>query len=218
MYHIFCLLLLHLALISPGYQAQTPPASAADYLNRGIEREAKGDTKGAIAAYTKAIEIGPPSVEIYVRLGIARATDGNTDEAILDFTKAIEIDPGAAKAYVARAFARDFKGDKNGAISDFKKAIEIGLGTPELNAELHFGLAEALSDTGNYDGAIAAYTKSLELNPRMAEAYGSRGLVLLKLGKDAQAQADLDKCFELNSSLRPGYEQLADKVKQGRKK
>ena len=73
-------------------QGQTP-TTAVDYNNRGLAQKGKGDLDGAIADYTKAIEIDPRNAEAYKNRGLALLTKGRDQEAEQDFKKAIELDP-----------------------------------------------------------------------------------------------------------------------------
>lgn len=80
---------------------------------------------------------------------------------------------------------------------------------------LHRGIARY--DKGDHDGAIADYTKAIEINPRYARAYALRGLTKLEQGKDAEAQADIDTAIKLDSSLKLLVEEISNKIKQSRK-
>jgi len=51
---------------------------------------------------------------------------------------------------------------------------------------------------GQYDKAIADYTKAIELNPRDAKAYNNRGNAYGNKGQYDQAIADYTKAIELN--------------------
>ena len=66
----------------------------------------KGDFKGAIADYTKAIEINPQYSEAYINRGIAKSDLGDTQGAIADYNKAIDINPQYAVAYNNRGYAK----------------------------------------------------------------------------------------------------------------
>lgn len=48
---------------------------------------------------------------------------------------------------------------------------------------------------GDLDQALADYDKVIAIEPNFAEAYGNRALSLLALGRDAQAEKDLNKWF-----------------------
>jgi len=53
-------------------------------------------------------------------------------------------------------------------------------------------------DDAQLDDSIKSYTKTIELNPKDAEAYYNRGLAYKKKGNLKQSQADYEKAVELN--------------------
>ena len=53
---------------------------------------------------------------------------------------------------------------------------------------------------GQYETAIADYTKAIQLDPEYALAFYNRGVVLGILGKDALAKENFDKACELDKS------------------
>ena len=126
-----------------------PDAEA--YYNRGIAKRAKGDLDGAIADYTKAIELKPDYAVAYSNRGAAKQAKGDLDGAIADFTKAIELKPDYPHAYVNRGIAKRAKGDSDGAIADCTKAIEL---KPDY-AEAYSNRGGAKRAKGDLDGAIA---------------------------------------------------------------
>jgi tetratricopeptide (TPR) repeat protein len=66
---------------------------AVDYHSLGDARQRKGDLAGAIADYTKGIELNPHDVACYHSRGDARLDKKDLEGAIADFTKAIELKP-----------------------------------------------------------------------------------------------------------------------------
>ena len=64
---------------------------AVAYYYRGVAKQAKGDSDGAIADYTKAIELKPDFAMAYYNRGLAKGAKGDLDGANADHTKAIEI-------------------------------------------------------------------------------------------------------------------------------
>ena len=99
--------------------------SATDLLNSGLDKAESGNLKGAIADWTKAIEMYPRYGIAYFNRGIAKHELGDLRGAIADYTKAIEYDPNYASAYNNRGTAKERLKDHQGAISDYTKAIEI---------------------------------------------------------------------------------------------
>jgi tetratricopeptide (TPR) repeat protein len=69
----------------------------------------------------------------------------------------------------------------------------------------------------NLDEAIADYDKAIAIDPNFAEAYGNRALCGLLLRLDALAEQDLNKCFELNESLRRVFDPLVKEIRKIRR-
>ena len=117
-------LVLLLVLIACPAHAQDP-TTADDFSQRGIGRFEKNDLDGAIADFTKAIELNGQNLEFcfYFR-GIALYRLGRLDEAIVDLSKAITLKQHP-RFYDDRGNLRAQKGDLDGAIADLNNAIEI---------------------------------------------------------------------------------------------
>ena len=73
--------------------------TAEDYYNRGNAKGNSQDYKGAIADYTKAIELNPNFAAAYNNRGNAKSDLQDYLGAIADCTKAIELNPNYAYAY-----------------------------------------------------------------------------------------------------------------------
>lgn len=101
------------------------PSSAEDFSQRGISRFEKNDLDGAIADFTKVIELKGPQLEFcfYFR-GIALYRRGRLDEAIADLSKAITLKQHP-RFYDDRGNLLAQKGDFDGAVADLNRAIEI---------------------------------------------------------------------------------------------
>ena len=121
----FNLQLIFLLLLTAYTAHAQEPVSADDFSQRGISRFEKNDLEGAIADFTKAIELNGRQLEFcfYFR-GIALYRRGRLDEAIADLSKAISLKQHP-RFYDDRGNLLAQKGDFNGAIADLNKAIEI---------------------------------------------------------------------------------------------
>ena len=61
---------------------------------------------------------------------------------------------------------------------------------------------------GDYDKAIADYTKAIELNPDYAEAYYNRGLAYSRKDEDDKSDADFKKFTEIIERRRKNHENI----------
>ena len=72
------------------------------------------------------------------------------------------------------------------------------------SAESYLDKGNALSDQGDYESAISAYDKALDLNPNLAVAYFKRGFAKDEIGQHFEAISDYDAAIRLN----PNYAML----------
>ena len=121
----FNLSLIVLLVLSASSARAQDPVSGEEFSQRGITRFEKNDLDGAIADFTKAIELNSQQLEFcfYFR-GIALYRRGRLDEAIADLGKAISLKQHP-RFYGDRGNLLAQKGDFDGAMSDLNRAIEI---------------------------------------------------------------------------------------------
>ena len=72
---------------------------------------------------------------------------------------------------------------------------------PEASADAYLNRGADFLSKGNYDLAIKAYDKAIELKPDFAVAYSNRGEAYAKKGDYPRAVADYDKAIELKPSI-----------------
>ena len=94
------------------------------------------------------------------------------------------------------------------AIPYFDRAIRLN---PRY-AEAYTNRGIAWREMGDLSGAIADFDKAIELNPN-ARANGDRGITRLVQGKDAEAQQDFARCFDLDPGMRTVFESLIEKAR-----
>ena len=95
--------------------------SAIDWTDSGVAKFKRGDLQGAIADWTKAIEIYPRYALAYYNRGLAKDNLKDYRGAIADYTKAIEYNPNYAYAYSNRGNIKSELNDYLGAINDYTK-------------------------------------------------------------------------------------------------
>ena len=103
------------------------PKNVEDYFNKGVEKYDVKDYIGAIAEFTKAIELNDLQFpEAYFNRGVAKFKLEDYKGAVIDYTKALENNPAYAKAYYNRGIAKIKLSEKESACLDLRKAEELG--------------------------------------------------------------------------------------------
>lgn len=103
-----------------------------EYFNIGLEKAKAKDYDGAIADYTKAIELNPNNANTFINRAIGKVGLKDYDGAIADYTKAIELNPNDAIAYYSRGYIKSFWGLDSEACQDIRKAQKLGVDVKEL--------------------------------------------------------------------------------------
>lgn len=74
-----------------------------------------------------------------------------------------------------------------------------------LSPQSHFNHGNNEYEAGNYQGAVEAYDKAIQLDPQFANAYYNRGNTKRELEDTAGAIADYDKAIEHNPQFAAAY-------------
>ena len=172
------------------------PNNSSYYERRASAKEELKDYSGAIADYSKAIELEPDAYS-YDKRASAKEELEDYSGAITDYSKAIELKPDASN-FSGRASAKFSLLDYRGAIVDYSKAIELDSKQFfSLSNYYYFDRGNAKFNIGDYKGAIADYSKVILLDPKNGGAYLWRGNAK-KMTKDKKgACKDFSKAGEL---------------------
>jgi hypothetical protein len=117
---------------------------------------------------------------------------------------------GAADAwsFFTLGAARSRNGDHPGAVAAYDRAVAMGL--PFRTFWYQFEYFKSLYETGQPDRIIALADKNLASmkGENLEESRYWRGLALRRLGREAEAQADLQKALQFNPLFGPAREAL----------
>jgi tetratricopeptide (TPR) repeat protein len=183
------------------YQTTNTPQTFEEYYYSAYDKGRLKDYYGAIADFTKAIEIGnnddSDEASAYMNRGFLKTQLKDYYAAIEDFTKAIEIDPNYIRSYVERGYTKAELKDYYGAIADHTKAIEID---PNY-ADAYAFRADSKSRLKDYYAAIEDFTKAIEIgindDSNEAMTYFNRGYLKAVLKDYYGAIADYTKAIEI---------------------
>ena len=150
----------------------------------------------------------------------------NVDAAIADADRAINASSDFALAYFLRFNARMVKmqldeaaelsasGENESQAMLSRRAREIALSDmvtdlrkvialSPRNIYAYYNLGYVQAMMGDNEGAMASYSRAIELKPDLGEAYFNRSLIYLQLGDKEKGTADLSKAGELG--ILPSY-------------
>jgi tetratricopeptide (TPR) repeat protein len=151
----------------------------------------------AVRFLTAALAARPASVITRYNLGIALSKQGKQAAAIDVFRQIILLAPRFARAHANLGLALSVQAKQAEAEAPLRRAIALDPGIPGI----HAFLGRALAIQGKQDEAIAAFREAVRRNPRDANAYKSRGVILL--GDDRREYESAADCFRKAVAIDP---------------
>ena len=164
------------------------------YYLLGQKDLSNNDHARAIYDYTKAIELDPNYAHAYYFLGELFTIGSSPDDdlAISNYTKAIQLKPDFYFAYGGRA--RAYVRQKNYTLALVDRTISIQMShnfNGQWGAEAYDNRATVYELMGDYDRAIADYTKAMEFDSTLTDICRyKRGWMYRKKGDYDLAIAD----------------------------
>lgn len=190
------------------FRTEKQPKEAIEQYNLGTKRQQSGDSAGAIAAYTRALEFDKKYPDAYNNRGVAYMSQKDYAAAVADFTRSIELAPSDA-AYNNRGNIYFSQQKVAEAIADFTAAINI-----KPSADTYSNRGVAYQRTNQDALALADYEAAIKLNPRSGRSYVLHGLILLKKGgQDADAWKDLNMGFQLDPGLHAEFDPMIKQLR-----
>jgi len=138
-------------------------------------------THGSYSVGIDIVNLGltrlPNSAALYMARGVLYGQNGDFEKAMADFERAHTLDPASSMAASAEGVAQSQRHNHNEALQDFRRQVR----EHPKDADGYYLLAEALSwsppdakqesSQKSMAEAISVAKKSLELNPRLTQAY-----------------------------------------------
>lgn len=102
-------------------------SEAIRFYNSGNEKYRQGYIQGAMADFTRAIELKPDYAKAYNNRAILFATElKEFAAAFADFNRALEIDPGYSDAWLGRGTAFFLQNKRDSACENWRRAALMG--------------------------------------------------------------------------------------------
>lgn len=173
------------------------------YSDGNIKRK-KGNSMGAISAYSKAIKDNPDLTEAYLNRGMVKSSFKKYKEAISDYDVAIKLSPDSADAYCNRAAS-------NISLQNFEKAEEDCDIALKINPDLiiaysHRAIAKV--SLNKYQEALNDANKVFAIqtvSPIALRLYLMCSAAKSALGDFDGAHEDINKVIKYTPEFAEGY-------------
>ena len=168
-------------------QAAKLKPSAEIYYHWGVVLQQLQDYVAAESCYARAISLKADYEPVYYQLGRLQQDRTQWQKAIAAYQKVIALNPqhGASLLHQARVYRHLQQYDL--AINSYDRALNCAFDSslktvlveyqqvlaehPTATAKQYYELGKSLRAKGCFNDAIAAYQKSIELDPRFHKAY-----------------------------------------------
>ncbi len=164
-----------------------------DALNLlGMTRHAQGRTEEGIVFVERAIALNETAA-YRASLGRLLMAEGHTEAGFEALDRALELEPGQPEVLRALGAARIRAGDMAGAEAAYRE----GTAAAPQDAELLFGHAYTLAESGATQAAIEQYRLLLTVDPRHVQAHTNLAALLLAAGDADGAVRHFHEATEL---------------------
>ncbi len=146
-------------------------------------RSSQGDADRVLAQLDDAVAAQPESVPLLVDRAKQLGVMGRYSAARADLERALLLDPANLAVRTALGIVLLRKGLWADAVPHLREVVAEESWSPTA----WFYLGEALNHIDDLDGALAAFVRAAELDPRHAKALHAQGMVLDRLHRPEEA-------------------------------
>ena len=133
------------------------PRDAGAWAALGIARQDAGRDEEAHASWRRALDIDPACAEALCGIGTLHMERGAFPEAEAAFRAALRSDPGFTPAFANLVQSRRIDASDAQLLEGMRSLAEQGGLDDDAVADVHFALAKAREDLGDYEGAFTHY-------------------------------------------------------------
>ncbi len=164
--------------------------------------ERSGDLEGAIAALNVAIQENDRNADLRFARAMLLLKLGRTDDAAQD-ADVVAADPyRKTQTAMLSGVTKLLEGDPVGSVGDFQYVAATASGAPLSHLWLGLALSAAEAD---HASVMSAFTRSVEIDPRLYVGHLGRATTALAAGWDAEALAHAERCTDLEPERAAGW-------------
>jgi len=160
-------------------------------------------------AARRIASVAPTSYQAHQLDAEALESQEKWDDAAAEYQGILEKNPNVPGIHYRLARIALSRPQTPATVAEGKKELEEELQIDPTNAPAVFFLGELARQAGQWDEAIARFTKAAELDPGFAEAYLALGISLNSAQRFPEAVAPLEKYVKILPDDPAGHYQLS---------
>ncbi|UCA60000.1 tetratricopeptide repeat protein [Chryseobacterium rhizoplanae] len=185
----------NLAFKSYDMALKTNPMSVSVYENLSSLYSQKGDKKKALEYIESGLKVDDKSADLYLTRSKIYEIQDKKEQAKADLNHILTFAPDNIFAKTGLANLKKNNGELDDALKDYNKLI-----AEKPESLLYSGRADVYLRMKKNKEALADVNKAISIDPKFAQAFVTRALVLFNMAKPKEACENLDKAVSL------GYE------------
>ncbi|HKS15966.1 MAG TPA: tetratricopeptide repeat protein [Planctomycetota bacterium] len=171
------------------------PGRWEDYHNAGVAAHRAGRLRAAEQNFNLSVLLRPDNADGWLALSSIHAATGRTEKALDDLNQAETARPGDASIWYARAEILRSLGRSDEAIRAYDVALKLGP-VPIM----HAGRGQARDLAKDVQGAEADFTRALEMDPNLRDAWVARARLRARAGRYEEARDDFAVALRIRAS------------------
>ncbi len=164
----------------------------------------RGDWAGLAGFADRYLQADSGDSDWWIVLGYARLQQGNHSAAIEALTRATQLNPEDIDGWNLLAEAQRLSGLSGQASRTLLRAMSIDSSSPVSP----YLLGEIYRGSGDLEGAINAYRRSLQLEPDYSPAWYGLGITFISLGRRHELAEVVDGLRKIDPRLAKELEDL----------
>jgi tetratricopeptide (TPR) repeat protein len=168
--------------------------------------------------FEEAARLAPNDGTMQYHLGRYYYSAQRFAQAEQAFRAGLKLNPDSVKGYDNLALALEAQRKTDEAEASYRKAIALANAQKLATEWPWLNLAKLLIEKGRHDESLTLLESAQRMNPQSAEVFYARGKALQKLGREAEAEAALQRSVQ-NDAKFPDSHYLLGRIylRQGRK-
>lgn len=192
-------------------QSSTLPPTAEAHVAAGLRYASAREFDRAIEAFQEALRLNPAMAKAHLGLGSAYHNMGRLADAVDPLTTAVRLDPQNAGAHLNLGVTLAMLRRQDEAMAELMEAKRLSPGDARIRNALGNALNNGFSQL---DAALGEYREAARLEPGVPAFHLDVGIMLVRLGRPAEALDPFASAIRLDPSHREAHYHLSNAYTQ----